>query len=396
MDLWHDSIKTMALMIAATLIAVAISIPVGVVMSRSRAVRRIMTPLLDLMQTLPSFVYLIPVVMIFGPGKIPALIATIVYAAPPLVRLTDLGLRLVDRDVLEAARAFGTTPRPAPARRADSAGAADHPGRRQPDDDDGAGHGGHRLDDRRRRSRLPGAAGHRPARGQPRPVRRSRHRRPRHRLRPHQPGLRQTVAGAHRPCGEAAHDATRPRHRHPQRHQDLRPRAGQRALALLAERQVQGRGAGRDRPRRRPQRRLARHRARAGLRRHGPVRLGQVDADPPRQPPDRSDLGRDPRRRRRRARHEPARTAGVPPHPDRHGVPEVRPAAASLRHRQRRLRPRSARRRRGAPAATSPGAGSRPSGSRGYEETPAAPTSPAASSSASASPGPSRSMPTSS
>jgi glycine betaine/proline transport system permease protein len=111
MDLWDDSIKTMALMISATLTAIAVSLPVGIFMSRSAPFRRIMTPLLDLMQTLPSFVYLIPVVMIFGPGKIPALIATIIYAAPPLVRLTDLGIRMVDQDVMEAARAFGTTPR---------------------------------------------------------------------------------------------------------------------------------------------------------------------------------------------------------------------------------------------------------------------------------------------
>jgi len=111
MELWEDSVKTMALMIAATLTAIVFSLPVGIVMARSAIVRRIVTPILDLMQTLPSFVYLIPVVMIFGPGKIPALIATIVYAAPPLVRLTDLGLRLVDPDVLEATQAFGATPR---------------------------------------------------------------------------------------------------------------------------------------------------------------------------------------------------------------------------------------------------------------------------------------------
>ena len=111
MDLWEDSIKTMALMITATLTAIAVSLPVGIIMSRSAGFRRIMTPLLDLMQTLPSFVYLIPVVMIFGPGKIPALIATIIYAAPPLVRLTDLGIRQVDANVMEASRAFGTTPR---------------------------------------------------------------------------------------------------------------------------------------------------------------------------------------------------------------------------------------------------------------------------------------------
>lgn len=111
MDLWKDAMTTMALMITATITAIIVSIPVGVWMSRSLKVRNVITPILDLMQTLPSFVYLIPTVMIFGPGKIPALIATIVYAAPPLVRLTDLGLRSVDPAVMEASRAFGTSPR---------------------------------------------------------------------------------------------------------------------------------------------------------------------------------------------------------------------------------------------------------------------------------------------
>ena len=110
-DLWRDAMSTMALMIAATLTAIVLSIPVGVAMSRAAWFRQLSTPVLDLMQTLPSFVYLIPTVMIFGPGKIPALIATIVYAAPPLVRLTDLGLRSVDPAVMEAARAFGTNSR---------------------------------------------------------------------------------------------------------------------------------------------------------------------------------------------------------------------------------------------------------------------------------------------
>ncbi|HWV20038.1 MAG TPA: proline/glycine betaine ABC transporter permease [Devosia sp.] len=111
MDLWKDAMTTMALMISATITAILVSIPTGVWMSRSLHVRNVVTPVLDLMQTLPSFVYLIPTVMIFGPGKIPALIATIVYAAPPLVRLTDLGLRSVDPAVMEASRAFGTNPR---------------------------------------------------------------------------------------------------------------------------------------------------------------------------------------------------------------------------------------------------------------------------------------------
>ncbi|HHG90281.1 MAG TPA: proline/glycine betaine ABC transporter permease [Devosia sp.] len=111
MELWEDAVKTMALMISATLTTMVFGLPLGVAMSRSLLLRRVLTPVLDLMQTLPSFVYLIPVVMIFGPGKVPALVATIVYAAPPLIRLTDLGIRLVEPDVLEAAQAFGVTPR---------------------------------------------------------------------------------------------------------------------------------------------------------------------------------------------------------------------------------------------------------------------------------------------
>lgn len=110
MDLWRDAMITTALMIAATLTAIVISIPIGVWMSRSLRTRQAITPVLDLMQTMPSFVYLIPTVMIFGPGRIPALIATIVYASPPLMRLTDLGLRNVDPAVMEASHAFGTTP----------------------------------------------------------------------------------------------------------------------------------------------------------------------------------------------------------------------------------------------------------------------------------------------
>lgn len=110
MDLWRDAMTTTALMVTATLTAVVVSIPVGVWMSRSTRVRGMVAPVLDLMQTLPSFVYLIPTVMVFGPGKIPALLATIVYAAPPLVRLTDLGLRNVDPAVMEATRAFGASP----------------------------------------------------------------------------------------------------------------------------------------------------------------------------------------------------------------------------------------------------------------------------------------------
>jgi len=92
-------------------LSVLIGIPLGVLMARVNWLRSGMLPVLDVMQTMPSFVYLIPVVMLFGLGKIPAIIATVIYAVPPLIRLTDLGIRLVDREVLEASRAFGANPR---------------------------------------------------------------------------------------------------------------------------------------------------------------------------------------------------------------------------------------------------------------------------------------------
>jgi glycine betaine/proline transport system permease protein len=103
--------QTLALMIMAAGLSVLIGIPLGVLMARINWLRSGMLPVLDVMQTMPSFVYLIPVVMLFGLGKIPAIIATVIYAVPPLIRLTDLGIRLVDREVLEASRAFGANPR---------------------------------------------------------------------------------------------------------------------------------------------------------------------------------------------------------------------------------------------------------------------------------------------
>lgn len=111
LGLWDPAMQTLALMLVSTGLAVAIGLPAGIVMSRSAALRRLVLPLLDAMQTLPSFVYLIPALMLFGLGKVPAVFATVIYAVPPVVRLTDLGLRLVDREVLEAARAFGASRR---------------------------------------------------------------------------------------------------------------------------------------------------------------------------------------------------------------------------------------------------------------------------------------------
>jgi glycine betaine/proline transport system permease protein len=109
--LWDRGMQTLALMIMATGLSVLIGIPMGIFMGRVNWARRVFTPVLDVMQTMPSFVYLIPVVMLFGLGKIPAIIATVIYAVPPVIRLTELGIRLVDEDVLEASRAFGANPR---------------------------------------------------------------------------------------------------------------------------------------------------------------------------------------------------------------------------------------------------------------------------------------------
>lgn len=111
LGLWDAGMQTLALMIMAVGLSVLIGIPLGVMMGRINGLRAVMLPVLDVMQIMPSFVYLIPVVMLFGLGKIPAIIVTVIYAVPPLSRLTDLGIRLVDQEVLEAARAFGANPR---------------------------------------------------------------------------------------------------------------------------------------------------------------------------------------------------------------------------------------------------------------------------------------------
>jgi glycine betaine/proline transport system permease protein len=107
--LWDKLMQTFALMFVATIISVALGIPLGILAASSSTLRRILLPVLDVMQTLPSFVYLIPVLMLFGLGKVPAILATVVYALPPLIRLTDLGIRHVDGEIVEAARAFGTS-----------------------------------------------------------------------------------------------------------------------------------------------------------------------------------------------------------------------------------------------------------------------------------------------
>ena len=111
MELWSHTMQTLALVIASTLFALLIGIPVGIYAGRSERAEKVVRPILDFMQTMPAFVYLIPAVFFFSLGKVPGAIATLIFAMPPCVRLTTLGLRQVPHDVLEAAEAFGSTPR---------------------------------------------------------------------------------------------------------------------------------------------------------------------------------------------------------------------------------------------------------------------------------------------
>ena len=107
LGMWEDTMRTVSIILVCTMLAIALGIPIGIIMSRSDRAQSLVTPVLDIMQTMPSFVYLIPIVMLLGIGKVPGLIAVVIYAIPPLIRLTNLGIRLVDKEVLEAADAFG-------------------------------------------------------------------------------------------------------------------------------------------------------------------------------------------------------------------------------------------------------------------------------------------------
>ena len=107
--MWKDMMATISLISVSTLICIAVGIPIGILMSRFDRVQSAITPILDLMQTIPIFVYLLPVVMLLGIGRVPGLIAVCVYAIPPIIRLTNLGIRLVDKEILEAADAFGSS-----------------------------------------------------------------------------------------------------------------------------------------------------------------------------------------------------------------------------------------------------------------------------------------------
>ena len=109
-DVWEQAMVSLALVVTAVVFCLVVGIPLGILSAKSDRIERLIRPLLDVMQTLPSFVYLVPVVMLFGIGEVPGVIATIIFAIPPLIRLTNLGIRQVSTEVIEAGIAFGSTP----------------------------------------------------------------------------------------------------------------------------------------------------------------------------------------------------------------------------------------------------------------------------------------------
>jgi glycine betaine/proline transport system permease protein len=109
MGLWGAMMETLSLVIASTLMAMIIGLPLGIAMARKDSVAAVVRPVLDLMQTMPAFVYLIPAAMFFGLGAVPGAIATVIFSMPPVVRLTNLGIRQVHAEFIEAGNAFGCT-----------------------------------------------------------------------------------------------------------------------------------------------------------------------------------------------------------------------------------------------------------------------------------------------
>ncbi len=110
MGFWNETMQTLALVLSSTIIALIIGLPLGIWSANSQRCDKILHPILDLMQTMPAFVYLIPAVLFFGLGTVPGAFATIIFATPPVVRLTSLGIKQVPKNVVEASRSFGATP----------------------------------------------------------------------------------------------------------------------------------------------------------------------------------------------------------------------------------------------------------------------------------------------
>jgi glycine betaine/proline transport system permease protein len=108
--MWDDTMRTLAIVVVSTFVCIVIGIPTGILMAKKKLAQRIILPILDLMQTIPSFVYLIPVIMLFGLGKVPGLIAICIFAIPPVIRFTNLGIREINQDLVETGHALGLKP----------------------------------------------------------------------------------------------------------------------------------------------------------------------------------------------------------------------------------------------------------------------------------------------
>lgn len=107
---WSETMTTLSLVVTAVVLCIIVGLPLGIAAARSDRVEATIRPILDAMQTLPAFVYLVPVVMLFGTGKVPGVIVTFIFAVPPLIRLTNIGIRQVSEETVEAAQSFGSTP----------------------------------------------------------------------------------------------------------------------------------------------------------------------------------------------------------------------------------------------------------------------------------------------
>ena len=198
MGLWGNMMDTIALMLVAVLLSVGVGFPLGVLAARNRMIDSFMRPVLDGMQTMPSFVYLLPGILFFGLGKPAGIFATIIYAVPPVIRLTNLGIRQVSPETVEGRPFLWRVAAPIAAKSAGAHGPTDHHGRHQPDNYDGAGHGYHRQPGGSRRlgrQRAPGPAEER--------LGNRRHRRPDHSIpgnhhRPVDPGRRPPPTRSHR------------------------------------------------------------------------------------------------------------------------------------------------------------------------------------------------------
>ena len=194
LGIWFESMTTLSIVLTSIIFCSLVGVPIGIIIAKFDKFQTIARPILDTMQTIPSFVYLVPVVMLFGIGNVPGVIVTIIYALPPVIRLTNLGIRQVRLDTVEAARAFGASPLQTLFKVEIPLALPTNHGRHQSDDYDVALDGCHRLDDRCLRAWTNGPSRYRAPRHGTGDRRRSRHRLAGHRGRQNLAGVRDSVA----------------------------------------------------------------------------------------------------------------------------------------------------------------------------------------------------------